>query len=98
MSNVDHPGHYGGADNAYETIRVLEAWLTPAEYVGFLKGNSLKYQSRHRQKGGLEDLEKSQWYQDRLVEFAKRTGADVGGKSAPSHIIFHPTPTMQSKP
>lgn len=26
MSMVDHPDHYGGADNPYETIKVIEAW------------------------------------------------------------------------
>lgn len=80
MSQVDHPGHYGGAGNQYETIEVLERWLTPLEYVGFLKGNSLKYLSRHRAKGGIEDLKKANWYQARLIEFAERTGADVGGQ------------------
>lgn len=68
-SQVDHPLHYGGADNAFETIKVLEAWLTPEEYVGFLKGNAIKYLSRHRHKGGAQDLEK---------KFVKRTGVHVG--------------------
>ena len=72
---VNHPGHYGGADNPYETIKVLEAWLTPEEFAGFLKGNALKYLSRHRQKGGLEDLKKAKWYQDALVEFESITAA-----------------------
>ena len=71
---VHHPKHYGGADNPFETIKVLEAWLTPEEFVGFLKGNSIKYQSRHRQKGGFEDLEKSKWYQDYLVDYMRRKG------------------------
>jgi hypothetical protein len=70
---VNNPGHYGGADNPYETIKVLRAWLTPEEFVGFLKGNALKYLSRHRQKGGLEDLKKAQWYQNALVEFENVT-------------------------
>ena len=74
---VNHPGHYGGADNPYETIKVLRAWLTPEEYVGFLKGNALKYLSRHRQKGGDEDLRKAQWYQDRLVGFQQRVASRV---------------------
>jgi hypothetical protein len=26
---VDHPPHYGGADNPYETIKVIEAWNLP---------------------------------------------------------------------
>jgi hypothetical protein len=72
---VNHPDHYGGAGNPYETIKVLRAWLTPEEYVGFLKGNALKYLSRHRQKGGLEDLKKAQWYQNALVEFESITAA-----------------------
>ena len=74
---VNHPGHYGGADNPYETIKVLEAWLTPEEFAGFLKGNALKYLSRHRQKGGDEDLRKAQWYQDRLVRFQQRVASRV---------------------
>ena len=69
MSAVDHPQHYGGAENPYEVIKVLQAWLTPEEYVGFLKGNALKYNARHRQKGGLEDLRKAQWYQNELMRF-----------------------------
>ena len=69
MSAVDHPQHYGGAENPYEVIKVLQAWLTPEEYVGFLKGNALKYNARHRQKGGREDLRKAQWYQNELVRF-----------------------------
>lgn len=27
VSAVDHPEHYGGADNAYEAIKVIEARL-----------------------------------------------------------------------
>ena len=45
---VDHPAHYGGKDNPYEVIKVLEAWLTPEEFAGFLKGNVIKYQARAR--------------------------------------------------
>lgn len=69
MSNVDHPSHYGGKDNPYEVIKVLEAWLTPDEYIGFLKGNAIKYLARHRQKGGDEDLRKAEWYQRELNRF-----------------------------
>lgn len=28
-SAVDHPAHYGGEDNPYEAIKVIEAWLGP---------------------------------------------------------------------
>ena len=68
---VDHPAHYGGADNPYEVIKVLEAWLTPEEYVGFLKGNVIKYEARANQKGGTEDHAKASWYAARLADFSK---------------------------
>ena len=61
-----NPSHYvfGGI----ETIEYLNAKLTPAEYRGFLKGNVLKYISRESEKNGLEDLKKSKWYLDKLIE------------------------------
>lgn len=68
---VFHPAHYGGADNLYETIKVLKAWLTYDEYVGFLKGNVIKYLSRARKKNGLEDIAKATWYQNELDKYAK---------------------------
>lgn len=70
---VDHPSHYGGADDPFEVIKVLEAWLTPDEFVGFLKGNVIKYEARARHKNGIEDLKKAQWYQNYLVQFMERS-------------------------
>jgi hypothetical protein len=72
MTNqIDHPGHYGG-DTEFETIKVLEAWLTPQEFAGFLKGNQIKYLSRHRDKGGLIDLQKANWYGRAFEDFIGR--------------------------
>lgn len=66
---VNHPDHYGGADDPYEVIKVLEAWLTPEEFRGFLKGNYIKYQARAGKKGSThEDLQKAAWYQKRHIE------------------------------
>lgn len=76
MANaVDHPAHYGGADNPYEVIKVLEAWLTPEEFAGFLKGNVITYQARARLKNGAQDLEKAAWYAARLAEFSRPKAA-----------------------
>lgn len=72
VSNIDHPQHYGGADNPYEVIKVLEAWLTPEEFRGFLKGNIHKYLARSNKKGGAEDGGKAAWYAAYLAEFDKR--------------------------
>ncbi len=63
---VDHPPHYGGADDPYETIKVLEAWgiATPEAYLF----NVIKYLSRAGKKGDqLQDLRKAQWYLNQLI-------------------------------
>lgn len=63
---VDHPAHYGGKDDPYEAIKVIDAWR-----LGFCLGNTVKYISRHEKKGtSLEDLKKARWYLD--WEIAKR--------------------------
>jgi hypothetical protein len=60
---VDHPAHYGGADNPYEAIKVIEAWG-----LGFCLGNCVKYISRAGKKGdAIEDLRKARWYLDREI-------------------------------
>lgn len=58
--NAIRPAHYqtGGV----EVIDYLRAKLTPEEFLGFCKGNALKYLSRANEKGGLEDLKKAAWY------------------------------------
>jgi hypothetical protein len=64
LSNViNHPPHYGGADDPYEAIKVIEAWG-----LGFHLGNTIKYISRAGRKGdALEDLRKARWYLDREI-------------------------------
>ena len=60
---VDHPAHYGGADNPYEAIKVIEAWG-----LGFCLGNTVKYISRAGKKDApLQDLKKARWYLDREI-------------------------------
>lgn len=66
---VNHPAHYGGADNPYEAIKVIEAWG-----LGFCLGNAVKYISRAGKKNPAElvqDLEKARWYLDREIQKAK---------------------------
>ncbi len=61
---VNHPAHYGGADNPYEAIKVIEAWG-----LGFSLGNAVKYIARAEHKGAaVQDLEKARWYLDREIE------------------------------
>lgn len=67
---VNHPPHYtdGGG---IECIEAIEAQLTSEEYQGYLRGNSVKYLWRWRNKGGKTDLAKAQWYLDRLLTFVE---------------------------
>lgn len=60
---VDHPAHYGGADNVYEVINIIEHYN-----LGFCDGNVLKYLLRWRAKGGIEDLHKAAWYLNRFIQ------------------------------
>lgn len=70
-NNVDHPSHYGGADNPYEAIKVVEAWK-----LGFNLGNTVKYISRAGKKDSdafLQDLKKARWYLDREISNMERS-------------------------
>jgi hypothetical protein len=70
---VNHPDHYGGADNPYEAIKVVEAWG-----LNFCLGNTVKYISRAGKKGDtLEDLKKARWYLDREIANLERFGGNV---------------------
>jgi hypothetical protein len=61
---VNNPKHYGGADNPYEAIKVIEAWG-----LGFNLGNTAKYISRAGKKDAvLQDLKKARWYLDREIQ------------------------------
>jgi len=58
--HVDHPQHYGGENNPYEAIKVIDAWD-----LNFALGNTVKYISRAGKKDPkkeLEDLKKAMWY------------------------------------
>jgi hypothetical protein len=66
---VDHPSHYGGKDNVYETIKVIDAWQ-----LGFALGNAVKYLSRAGKKDPakeIEDLQKAVFYINHRIEQLK---------------------------
>lgn len=63
---VNHPPHYNQGD--VECIDAIRAMLSHEEYIGYLRGNSLKYRWRFRFKNGVEDLKKAEWYEERLLE------------------------------
>ena len=65
---VHHPNHYKVFPDQ-EAIQIIERALTPQEFVGFLKGNYLKYRLRMGEKDdALQDLAKSDKYRQWLWE------------------------------
>ena len=69
---VNNPTHYtfGGI----ETIKFIEAKLSPEEFRGYLKGNVLKYGSRIGHKGDVKvDAGKLAWYSSHLKKVLEKT-------------------------
>ena len=62
---VNKPPHYN--KGSIECINAIEASMTKEEFSGYLKGNVVKYLWRYKDKGKpKEDLDKSNWYLERL--------------------------------
>lgn len=65
---VNKPAHYN--QGKYEVIDIIEDNLKD-EFPAYLVGNILKYVMRYKHKNGLQDLQKAQWYLDRLIKTKK---------------------------
>lgn len=64
---VDHPGHYTHGDvECIDAIKAACAGIVGFE--GYCTGNAIKYLWRWSDKGGVQDLEKAEWYIKRLVD------------------------------
>ena len=68
MDMVNHPPHYNKA--GIETIDAIMA-ATNQNKEGYLQGNVIKYIWRYNYKGGLQDLQKAEWYLKKLIEVYK---------------------------
>lgn len=65
-NSVNHPSHYGGQNNPYEAIKIIEALN-----LDFASGNTLKYLVRAGKKAEnseISDLKKAAWYLNRKIE------------------------------
>lgn len=66
---VNHPNHYGGKDNPYEAIKIIEA-----HNLDFHLGNTVKYILRAGKKEDnsiIQELEKAKWYLERKINQLK---------------------------
>lgn len=64
---ISNPSHYEIGQTGLEAIDVIEATLSKEQYIGYLRGNILKYQLRANKKNGSEDLKKADIYSGWLV-------------------------------
>lgn len=67
---VNHPSHY--ADKQIEVIDYIRDTLTEEGFTEYCGGNVLKYVSRWRHKGGVEDLKKASVYLNWMIESAEK--------------------------
>ena len=67
--DVNSPEHY--ASGRVECIDAIESSMTGEAFAGYCKGNCIKYLWRYLDKGGVQSLEKCQWYLNRLLEAEK---------------------------
>ena len=71
--NVNHPNHY--ADKKIEVIDYIKDTLSLDGFVDYCIGNVIKYVSRWRKKGGIEDLQKADVY----LTWATNAAIDMSG-------------------
>jgi len=65
---VSQPSHY--TQGEIEAIEVMEAKLSPREFIGAMKFQILKYTMRASYKGKeTQDLKKAEWYLNRLNSY-----------------------------
>ena len=64
---VNKPHHYN--TGTIECIDAIKESMEPDQFLGYLKGNCLKYLWRYEYKGKpVEDLRKARWYLERLIK------------------------------
>ena len=75
MYAVNKPAHY---QVEIECIECIKASMTYEEFKGYLMGNSFKYLWRYNsKKNAMEDLQKAQWYLERLQKEIDNNGKSL---------------------
>jgi len=53
--------------NHYKIYKIQPTEFIHTNSIPFIEGNIIKYVVRHRDKNGLEDLKKANWYLNKLT-------------------------------
>jgi len=70
LDMVNKPPHYN--QGGIECIDAIESSMSKEAFAGHCKACVLKYVWRYKDKGGVESLEKAQWYLSRLINTEKK--------------------------
>lgn len=71
VNDIQHGGTH------YRT-KAIQPWdYIVSNNLGYLEGNIVKYVSRWRDKGGIEDLQKARHYLDKLIEVENKKADEV---------------------
>lgn len=54
-----------------ECFEAMVSMMTIEELRGYLRGNSFKYRWRYQKKAGIQDLEKAEWYEKKLLRLER---------------------------
>jgi len=68
MSNDPNSRQVGGDHYKGKTVQPWD--FIAANELGFFEGNVVKYVTRWKDKGGVQDLHKARHYLDKLIEVA----------------------------
>lgn len=76
---INRPPHYNRFGGV-ECIEAIHAMLGDEGFIAYCQGNCIKYVWRWRHKGKEADLQKADWYLQRMLEMVetleKRAAAD----------------------
>ena len=85
-----------GGDH-YRTMKIQPVQFIQANGIGYIEGSVIKYVSRHRAKGGRQDLEKAIHFLQLLIEHEYPSGKESGtipraaaGKVEPCYFCQRP--------
>jgi len=79
-SNMSEANKIQVAGSHYKA-KTIQPWdYIAANELGYFEGNIVKYVSRWRDKGGVDDLRKAQHYLQKLIELQLQTPPIDGGK------------------
>lgn len=70
-SNVNHPDHYN--QGGIECIDAMLSAYGEESVINFCIGNVFKYIWRFKSKNGLEDLNKADWYLDKVIDILEKS-------------------------